>query len=118
MPKMARPKSRGQLRTRRHLRLRKKVHGSAERPRLVVYRSLKHIYAQLVDDSAQRTLMTVSDTGLKGKPVAKSVEVGKRIAAKAKDAGIEAVAFDRSGFKYHGRVKALAEAAREGGLKF
>ena len=74
MPKMARPKSRDQLRTRRHFRLRKKVVGSAERPRLVVYRSLKHIYAQLVDDAAQRTLMTVTDSGLEGKPTARSVE--------------------------------------------
>ena len=89
MPKMARPKSRDQLRTRRHFRLRKKVIGSAERPRLVVYRSIKHIYAQLVDDAAQRTLMTVTDSGLSGKPTERSVEVGKRIAAKAKDAGVK-----------------------------
>ena len=93
MPKMARPKSRDQLRTRRHFRLRKKVVGSAERPRLVVYRSIKHIYAQLVDDSAQRTLMTVTDSGLSGKPTERSVEVGKRIAAKAKDAGVKRVVF-------------------------
>ena len=106
MPKMARPKSREQLRTRRHFRVRKKVIGSAERPRLVVYRSLKHIYAQLVDDAAQRTLMTVTDTGLEGKKTEKSVEVGKRIAAKAKDAGVTRVVFDRAGYKYHGRVKA------------
>src|SRR3954471_4274981 len=114
MPKMARPKSRDQLRTRRHFRLRKKVIGSAERPRLVVYRSLKHIYAQLVDDAAQRTLMTVTDTGLKGKPVERSGEVGKRLAEKAKSAGVTQVVFDRAGYKYHGRVKALADGAREG----
>jgi len=100
MPKMARPKSRDQLRTRRHFRLRKKVVGSAERPRLVVYRSIKHIYAQLVDDTAQRTLMTVTDSGLSGKPTERSVEVGKRIAAKAKDAGVKRVVFDRAGYKY------------------
>jgi large subunit ribosomal protein L18 len=118
MPKMARPKSRDQLRTRRHFRLRKKVVGSAERPRLVVYRSLKHIYAQLVDDNTQRTLMTVTDSGLEGKPTQKSVEVGKRIAAKAKDAGVKRVVFDRAGYKYHGRVKGVADGAREGGLEF
>ena len=118
MPKMPRPKSRDQLRTRRHFRLRKKVVGSAERPRLVVYRSLKHIYAQLVDDTAQRTLMTVTDSGLEGKPVDRSAEVGKRIAEKAQSAGVKRVVFDRAGYKYHGRVKALADGAREGGLEF
>jgi len=118
MPKMARPKSRDQLRTRRHFRLRKKVIGSAERPRLVVYRSIKHIYAQLVDDTAQRTIMTVTDSGLEGKPTERSVEVGKRIAAKAKDAGVKRVVFDRAGYKYHGRVKGVADGAREGGLEF
>ncbi len=118
MPKMARPKSRDQFRTRRHFRLRKKVIGTPERPRLVIYRSLKHIYAQLVDDSAQRTLMTVTDSGLEGKKVERSVEVGKRIAQKAKDAGVTKVVFDRGGYKYHGRVKAVADGAREGGLEF
>jgi large subunit ribosomal protein L18 len=118
MPKMPRPKSRDQLRTRRHFRLRKKVVGSAERPRLVVYRSLKHIYAQLVDDGSQRTLMTVTDTGLTGKPIERSGEVGKRLAEKAKSAGVKQVVFDRAGYKYHGRVKALADGAREGGLEF
>jgi large subunit ribosomal protein L18 len=118
MPKMGRPKSRDQFRSRRHFRLRKKVIGSEERPRLVVYRSLKHIYAQLVDDGSQRTLMTVTDSGLKGKKTERSVEVGKRIAKKAKDAGVTKVVFDRGGYKYHGRVKAVAEGAREGGLEF
>ena len=118
MPKMARPKSRDQLRTRRHFRLRKKVIGSAERPRLVVYRSLKHIYAQLVDDVSQRTLMTVTDAGLEGKKTEKSAGVGKRIAEKAKEAGVTKVVFDRGGYKYHGRVKAVADGAREGGLEF
>ena len=118
MPKMARPKSRAQFRTRRHFRLRKKVVGTQERPRLVVYRSLKHIYAQLVDDTAQRTLMTVTDQGLEGKKTERSTEVGKRIAQKAKDAGVTRVVFDRGGYKYHGRVKAVADGAREGGLEF
>ena len=118
MPKMARPKSRDQLRTRRHFRLRKKVIGSAERPRLVVYRSIKHIYAQLVDDVTQRTLMTATDQGLSGKKTEKAAGVGKRIAQKAKDAGVTKVVFDRGGYLYHGRVKAVADGAREGGLEF
>ena len=84
----------------------------------MVYRSIKHIYAQLVDDAAQRTLMTVTDSGLSGKPTERSVEVGKRIAAKAKDAGVKRVVFDRAGYKYHGRVKGVADGAREGGLEF
>src|SRR2546423_11121984 len=102
MPKMARPKSRDQLRTRRHFRLRKKVIGSAERPRLVVYRSIKHIYAQLVDDAAQRTIMTVTDSGLEGKPTERAVEVGERLGAKAKDAGGTRVGFVIAGFEVHG----------------
>jgi large subunit ribosomal protein L18 len=111
-------KSREQKRSRRHLRVRKKVAGSPERPRLVVYRSLKHITAQIVDDVAGRTLMTVTSTDLTGKKTEKSTEVGKRIAARAKEAGITRVVFDRAGYKYHGRVKAVADGAREGGLEF
>jgi large subunit ribosomal protein L18 len=111
-------KSRDGLRTRRHFRVRKKVNGTSERPRLVIFRSLKHIYAQLVDDNAQRTLMTVTDAGAEGKKTEKSAEVGKRIAQKAKEAGITRVVFDRGGYKYHGRVKAVADGAREGGLEF
>src|SRR4030081_3014652 len=99
MPKMARPKSRDQLRTRRHFRLRKKVIGSAERPRLVVYRSIKHIYAQLVDDTAQRTIMTVTDSGLEGKPTERSVEVGKRLAGQGKNDGGARVGCGESGRK-------------------
>jgi len=110
--------TRSSLRTRRHFRVRKKVNGTSERPRLVIYRSLKHIYAQLVDDVAQRTLMTVTDSGLEGKKSEKSAEVGKRIAQKAKEAGVTKVVFDRGGYKYHGRVKAVADGAREGGLEF
>jgi large subunit ribosomal protein L18 len=113
------PTTRAEKRYQRHLRVRKKVSGTAERPRLVVYRSVKHIYAQLVDDAANRTLMTISDAGIgEGKKAEKSLEVGKRLAAKAKDAGITKVVFDRGGYKYHGRVKAVADGAREGGLEF
>ena len=113
------PKTREQRRTRRHLRVRRKVTGTSERPRLVIFRSLKHITAQIVDDVRRRTLMTVSSVDLEsGKKTEKSTEVGKRIAARAKDAGITKVVFDRAGYKYHGRVKAVADGAREGGLEF
>ena len=112
------PKSLAEERARRHRRVRAKVSGTGERPRLVVYRSLKHIYAQIVDDSVQRTLLTVSDHELKGKKTVKSTEVGKLVAEKAKAAGITKVVFDRGGYQYHGRVKAVAEGAREGGLEF
>ena len=105
-------------RLRRQMRGRKKISGTAERPRLVVHRSLKHIYAQLVDDTAQRTLATVSDQALEGKKSERSVEVGKLIARKAKEAGFTKVVFDRSGYKYHGRVKGVADGAREAGLEF
>jgi large subunit ribosomal protein L18 len=99
--------------------VRKKVAGTPERPRLVIFRSLKHISAQIVDDVAGRTLMTVTSTQLEsGKKTEKSTEVGKRIAARAKEAGITKVVFDRAGYKYHGRVKAVADGAREGGLEF
>jgi large subunit ribosomal protein L18 len=119
MSRMGIPKTRSEKRARRHLRVRKKITGTTERPRLVVYRSLKHIYAQLVDDGSHRTLMTVSSTSVEeGKKTEKSMEVGKKIAAKAKEAGITRVVFDRAGYKYHGRVKALADGAREGGLEF
>ena len=117
------PKTRADRRYRRHLRVRKKVTGTAERPRLVVYRSLKHIYAQLVDDQRGVVLLGVSDqlkdlvvTGA-GK-VARGKAVGQRIAARAKAAGVSKVVFDRAGYRYHGRVQAVAEGAREGGLEF
>jgi large subunit ribosomal protein L18 len=106
------------LRARRHIRVRAKVAGTAERPRLVVFRSLKHVSVQLVDDVKHETLMTVTDSGLTGKKAEKSVEVGKRVAEKAKAAGITKVVFDRGGYQYHGRVKAVADGAREGGLEF
>jgi large subunit ribosomal protein L18 len=117
------PKTRIQLRRRRHLRVRQKVTGTAERPRLVVFRSLKHIYAQLVNDDLGVTLLGVSDgsegveTDGTGK-TARGKAVGKRLAAKAKAAGITKVVFDRAGYRYHGRVKAVADGAREGGLEF
>jgi large subunit ribosomal protein L18 len=118
MPKIAIPKTRSEKRFRRHLRVRKKVTGTTERPRLVIFRSLKHIYAQLVDDVASRTILTVSDAKLEGKKTEKSTEVGKLVASRAKEAGITRVVFDRAGYKYHGRVKAVADGAREGGLEF
>ena len=119
MPKMRIPKTRQDLRARRHLRVRKNVAGTPERPRLVVYRSLKHITAQIVDDTTGRTLMTVTSNGLtEGKKSDKSVQVGKMIAERAKAAGVSKVVFDRAGYKYHGRVKAVADGAREGGLEF
>jgi len=117
------PKTRGERRYRRHLRVRKKLSGTPERPRLVVFRSLKHIYAQLVDDSRGAVLLGVSDqtegieVGGAGK-VAKAKATGKLVASKAKTSGIGKVVFDRAGFKYHGRVKAVADGAREGGLEF
>ncbi len=118
MAKMAIPKTGVQKRARRHLRVRKKVHGTPERPRLVVFRSLKHMYAQIVDDQAQRTLMTVGDQEMTGSKSEKASAVGKSIAERAKAAGISKVVFDRAGYQYHGRVKAVADGAREGGLEF
>ena len=110
-------------RYRRHLRVRKKVRGTAGRPRLVVFRSSKHIYAQLVDDDRGVTLLGASDrsTGLEAKgtgKVGKGMALGKLIAAKAKERGITTVVFDRGGYRYHGRVKAVADGARKGGLEF
>ena len=119
MRSMVTPKTGAQRRFKRHLRVRNKVSGTAERPRLVVFRSLKHIYAQLVDDVANRTLATVSDLGLEqGKKAERASAVGKMIAERAKTAGITRVVFDRAGYRYHGRVKAVADGAREGGLEF
>ncbi len=100
--------------------IRKKVSGTTERPRLTVYRSNSQIYAQIIDDSVGKTLVSASSLGSKDK-VTKTEQaaiVGKLIAQKAIEAGIESVVFDRNGYLYHGRVKQLADAAREGGLKF
>jgi len=111
-----------QARKRRHRRVRGKVHGTAERPRLVVSRSNRGIAAQLVDDLEGRTLAAATWTTLpesfKGSKTEQAAEVGKRLAAAAQQAGIETAVFDRAGYLYHGRVKALAEGAREGGLRF
>ena len=117
------PSTRQELRARRHLRVRKKVAGTAERPRLAVFRSLKHIYAQLVDDDRGVCLLGVSDVSEGVTPegagkVGKSKGMGKVLAAKAKAAGITRVVFDRAGYRYHGRVKAVADGAREAGLEF
>jgi large subunit ribosomal protein L18 len=111
-----------EARLRRHRRVRKTVVGTAERPRLAVFRSNSGIEAQLVDDLAGKTLAAASSLHLKksfkGNKTAQAAEVGKTLADAAGKAGIEAVVFDRGGYLYHGRVKALADAAREGGLKF
>ena len=110
-----------EARLRRHRRVRGKVSGTAERPRLVVFRSNRGIVAQLVDAEAGRTLASASwleQRSFKGTKTEQAAEVGKTLAAEAKKAGIEACVFDRGGYLYHGRVKALAEGAREGGLLF
>jgi len=112
-----------QRRTRIKRRIRKVVQGTAERPRMSVFRSNKEIYAQLVDDLSGKTLMSVSSrdkeiAGQKGPKIEIAQAVGKKVAEKAKAAGIEKVSFDRNGYLYHGRVKALADGAREGGLNF
>ena len=110
-----------EARLRRHRRVRGKVQGTAERPRLVVFRSNRGIEAQLVDDVAGRTLAAASwlaIRGFDGNKTAQASEVGKLLAQKAKQAGIESAVFDRGGYLYHGRVKALADGAREGGLSF
>jgi large subunit ribosomal protein L18 len=109
-----------EARLRRHRRVRGKISGTAERPRLAVYRSNRGIFAQLIDDDAGKTLAGASWLGLshKGDKTSQAEEVGKALAAAAKKVGIETVVFDRGGYLYHGRVKALAEAAREGGLSF
>jgi large subunit ribosomal protein L18 len=109
--------------TKRHARLRKKVQGSAERPRLAVKRSSRHIVVQLIDDLAGRTLASASSLeadvrGLDGDKKARAAAVGKLVAERAREAGVTAVVFDRGGFDYHGRIAALADAAREGGLEF
>ena len=110
-------------RTRRHYRLRKKVSGTPERPRLVVNRSSRHIHAQIVDDLAGRTLAAASTIeadvrSVEGDKKARSAKVGQLLAERAKAAGIDAVVFERGGNKYHGRIASLADAAREGGLEF
>jgi large subunit ribosomal protein L18 len=114
--------SRNEHRVRIHKRIRQRIRGSAERPRLAVYRSLKHIYAQVIDDATGQTLLSASskekDAPVKGGNVAAAKAIGKLVAERAKEKGIKTIVFDRGGYLYHGRVKALAEAAREGGLEF
>jgi large subunit ribosomal protein L18 len=111
-----------EARIRRHRRVRKSVSGTAERPRLVVFRSNRGIEAQLIDDLAGKTVAGASSLNLaksfKGNKSDQAAEVGKALAAAAKKAGVETAVFDRAGYLYHGRVKALADAAREGGLRF
>jgi large subunit ribosomal protein L18 len=106
-----------------HKRIRNKISGSAERPRLAVYRSVNHIYAQIIDDGKRTTLAAASTTepawkGRTGGNIAAAKEIGKLIADRAKEKGIKSVVFDRGGYIYHGRVRSLAEAAREAGLEF
>ena len=112
---------RNQIRQRIHARIRQKLSGTTERPRLNVYRSLNHIYAQVIDDQKGETLVSASTLGLKlktGGNVAAAKEIGKAVAEQARAKGIQKVVFDRGGFLYHGRIKALADAAREAGLEF
>ncbi len=122
---MIKHKDRNQSRRRRHLRIRRTVRGEGDRPRLSVFRSLAHIYAQVIDDGRQRTLAAASsldpeiraDAG-KAKKAEAGRLVGRLIAKRAQAQGVRRVVFDRGGYLYHGRVKALAEGAREGGLEF
>ncbi len=121
---MISPRKRNVIRKRVHTRIREKLSGTAERPRLNVYRSLNNIYTQLIDDEKGVTLLSASTLAKKGETqktggnVAAAVEVGKLIAQKAQEKGIKRVVFDRGGYLYHGRIKALADAAREAGLEF
>jgi large subunit ribosomal protein L18 len=115
--------SRGAARQKRHDRLRLRVAGDSGRPRLAVFRSLNHIYAQVIDDSSGRTLAAASSLepdlrSAKGTKSAEATAVGRIVAERARAAGVDRVVFDRAGFRYHGRVKSLAEAAREAGLDF
>ena len=122
---MKRQKTSHAARIRRHLRLRKKIRGTPERPRLAVYRSLSHIYAQVIDDAAGRTLVAASDLEgtVRGEKNGKSKTdvaklVGELVGQRALEQGIKQVVFDRGGYRYHGRIKALAGGAREAGLTF
>ena len=116
---MSRVDTRQSGRIARHKRLRKTLQGAPEKPRLSVFRSLQHIYAQIIDDTRGHTLVAASSLSTNGASKMEAAQqVGKEIAQLTRDAGLTSVVFDRGGNKYHGRVKALAEAAREGGLKF
>ena len=111
-----------EIRQRIHVRIRRKLQGTTERPRLAVFRSVAHIYAQVIDDTQGKTMVSASsvDKGAKtnGGNVAAAKAIGKLVAEKAREKGIKQVVFDRGGYQYHGRVKALADAAREAGLEF
>jgi len=111
-----------EIRNRIHSRIRRKLRGTAERPRLAVFRSVAHIYAQVIDDSAGSTLVSASTVDKGGKTnggnVAAAKAIGKLVAERAKEKGIQRVVFDRGGYQYHGRIKALADAARTAGLEF
>jgi large subunit ribosomal protein L18 len=114
-------KNRDEIRRRIHSRIREKVTGTAERPRLSVYRSLNHIYAQVIDDTKGVTVASASSKAARlktGGNVAAAKEIGKLVAERAQEKGIKKVVFDRGGYLYHGRIKALADAARESGLEF
>jgi len=111
-----------EIRNRIHMRIRRKLRGTSERPRLAVFRSVAHIYAQVIDDNAGATLVSASTVDKGGKTnggnVAAAKAIGKLVAERAKDKGIKSVVFDRGGYQYHGRIKALADAARSAGLEF
>jgi len=120
---MDKSKSKQKHRISRHRRVRAKIFGTAKRPRVSVFKSNKHIFVQLIDDEAGKTILSskvvfAKRSKIKGNKIDKAGEVGKIVAEKAKTAGINAVVFDRGGYKYHGRIKALAEGLRAGGLKF
>ena len=119
---MIRKTNKAEIRRRVHDRIRRKLSGTAERPRLAVFRSEAHIYAQIIDDAAGRTLVAASsvdkDVKTKGGNVAAAKAIGKLVAERAREKGVARVVFDRGGFAYHGRIKAVAEAAREAGLEF
>lgn len=117
---MSKTLKKNQLRLKRKLRIRKKITGSAERPRLSVFKSTKHIYAQVIDDDSGRTLVSVGSFSDKASrcDVDKCSELGKLLAAKCAESKVTSVVFDKNGYAYHGRIKAFADGAREGGLRF
>jgi large subunit ribosomal protein L18 len=120
---MSTARSRSAARQKRHSRLRLRVAGSAERPRLAVFRSINQIYAQVIDDATGRTIVSASSMeaslrGASGTKTERAKQVGSLIGQRAKEAGVERVVFDRAGFKYHGRIRSLADGARESGLEF
>lgn len=119
---MIRKPEKKEIRSRIHQRIRRKLRGTAERPRLAVFRSVAHIYAQVIDDNAGSTLVSASTVDKGGRTnggnVAAAQAIGKLVAERAKEKGIKAVVFDRGGYQYHGRIKALADAARTAGLEF